>query len=263
VGFSSIARDISARKAFEQKREALLQLERQARVEAEKANQLKLQFLAMISHELRTPLTSIKGFSTTLLAEDVEWTIAQHREFLEIIDDEADKLSELIEQLLDISRMQSGTFGIKPHPQRLEQLMAHVHPQLQQLASTHPLIFKVAENLPLLQIDQQRIIQVLCNLVENASKYSPEASPIEISVSRQGEFVQVSVSDEGVGIPVEDRERVFEAFQQVERKEKAKGAGLGLAICKGLIEAHGGQIWIHDKTPSGTTVCFTLPISSS
>jgi PAS domain S-box-containing protein len=260
-GVVLVFRDITERKTLEYEREELLRLEHQARLEAEKADQLKLQFLAMISHELRTPLTSIKGFSSTLLAKDVEWTSENQRDFISIIDMEADKLTELIEQLLDISRLQSGTLGINAEPQSVELLMDVARPRLERLAAAHPLSFHVAENLSASQIDQLRIIQVLCNLVENASKYSPEGTPIQITVTQQGDYVQVDVVDKGVGIPLEDRQRIFEAFRQVERKEQAKGAGLGLAICKGLIEAHGGQIWIQDKASPGTTISFTLPIS--
>lgn len=261
-GVVLVFRDVSERRAMEQGQEELLQLERRARHEAEKADQLKLQFLAMISHELRTPLTSIKGFSTTLLADDVEWTLDNQQDFIRIIDEESDKLTELVEQLLDISRMQSGTLRINVHSQTIDQLVAAVQTQLERLSVDHQLVFRVPENLPPVKVDQQRMIQVLDNLVENAIKYSPKNSTIEINFSQKNGFIQVDVADEGIGIPSDDHHLVFEAFRQVERKEQAKGAGLGLAICKGLIEQHGGSIWIQDKTP-GTTISFTLPISEN
>lgn len=259
-GVVLVFRDITERKALEQEREELLRLEHQARLEAEEADQLKLRFLAMISHELRTPLTSIKGFSTTLLADDVQWSAEEQQEFIRVIVIEADRLTELIEQLLEISRMQSGTLRIEPQPTSVDQFISHARPQLERLATQHPLLFTIADDLPPVQIDQQRIMQVLDNLVENATKYSPLGTPIHIGVSQQDHFVQIDVADEGIGIPVEEREYVFEAFRQVERKEQAKGSGLGLAICKGLVEAHGGQIWVQD-TVSGTTMSFTVPLA--
>jgi PAS domain S-box-containing protein len=256
-----VFRDITERKAVEKAREALFQLEREAREEAEKANQLKLQFLGMISHELRTPLTSIKGFSTTLLADDVEWTPDSQRQFIRVIDEEADRLTDLVEHLLDVSRIQSGTLRISLQSHKVEDFIAGVQPQLERLAQKHQLILNVEPNLPPIKIDQFRITQVLDNLVENAVKYSPEKTPIEICLFRQDGFVQVDVADQGIGIPPEERPHVFEAFRQVERAEPTKGAGLGLAICKGLIEAHGGRIWIQDKNP-GTTISLTLPLAS-
>jgi PAS domain S-box-containing protein len=259
-GVVLVFRDITERKALDQEREEILRLERAARLEAENADQLKLKFLAMISHELRTPLTSIKGFSTTLLADDVQWSMENYREFISIIDEEADKLTDLIEQLLDIARMQSGTLRINPEPRSPSQLVRDARPSLEQIAIRHPLVVNMVDGLPPVQVDQQRILQVLCNLVENATKYSSDQTPIQVSLFQTGDFVQVDVSDKGVGIPLEERQLVFEAFRQVERKEQAKGAGLGLAICKGLIEAHGGHIWIQDKTP-GTTISFTLPLA--
>jgi PAS domain S-box-containing protein len=259
-GVVLVFRDITERKAFELEREALLESERQARLEAEEADQLKLKFLAMISHELRTPLTSIKGFSTTLLADDVEWSAENQREFISIIDVEADKLTDLIEQLLDISRMQSGTLRINPELQPAERLISAARPSLERFTVDHPLEFDLVDELPLVKVDSHRIIQVLFNLVENASKYSPQGTPIQVTVRQENHLVQFSVSDEGIGIPVEEHQHVFEAFRQVERKEQAKGAGLGLAICKGLVEAHGGKMWIESKTP-GTRMVFTLPVA--
>ncbi len=254
----SVANVIGA--AIEQHR--AYEFERAARLRAEAADQLKLKFLAMVSHELRTPLTSIKGFATTLLADDVDWEPGSQREFIEIIDAEADKLTELIEQLLDISRMEAGTLRIDPAPHTVSDLVEEARPQLERLADQHQIVIHEAENLPSVLADDQRIIQVLCNLVENASKYSPEGTRISVSATHQGDFIQFDVADQGVGIPTEERPHVMEAFRQVPRKEQSKGAGLGLAICKGLVEAHGGHIWIQDQYP-GTTISFTLPVARS
>jgi two-component system sensor histidine kinase KdpD len=243
----------------------LLEAETRARREAEKANDLKLKFLAMISHELRTPLTSIKGFATTLLANDVTWDPNSQRDFIETISQEADKLTDLIEHLLDLSRLESGTLRIVLEEQPLNVIINTAMAQLQALTAEHGLVITIPEDLPPVRADPQRIAQVLTNLVHNATKYSPGGTQITISAIRQGREVQVSVTDQGPGIPPEERARVFEAFHQAptseDSAERVKGAGLGLAICKGLIEAQGGRIWVQDRPEPGTTLSFTLPIA--
>jgi K+-sensing histidine kinase KdpD len=242
----------------------LLKTEAQARQEAEKANNLKLKFLAMISHELRTPLTSIKGFSTTLLAEDVEWKPENQRDFIETINDEADKLSDLIEQLLDLSRLEGDTIRINPRPVEWNQILLTSLAQLNTLTANHHLVVKeTAPDFPLLNVDIMRISQVLANLVNNAVKYSPQNTTITIETEKlSSEHIKVSVVDEGMGIPREARSHVFEAFQQLDRdRVGTQGAGLGLAICRGLIEAHGGKIWVDEHAGKGATISFTLPIA--
>ena len=241
----------------------LLEAEAKARQEAEEANNLKLKFLAMISHELRTPLTSIKGFATTLLAEDVQWQPESQRDFLETIDAEADKLTDLIEQLLDLSRLEAGTMRILPQCVSWDEILLMATAQLYALTPNHLLILQSQPDLPLLKVDVIRVPQVLTNLVNNAVKYSPQNSPITISaVWISDDFVKISVSDQGFGIPPEARSRVFEPFQQLERERAGmKGAGLGLAICRGLIEAHDGRIWVDAHEGPGTTISFTLPVA--
>ena len=242
----------------------LLLEEKRARQEAERANELRLKFLAMISHELRTPLTSIKGFATTLLATDVIWDADSQHEFIAIINDEANKLTDLIEQLLDLSRLQAGTLRIHPEPKPISAIIDMARPQLEVISGNHRLAIASDDNLPLVLVDTQRIGQVLVNLVGNASKFSPAHSTISISFAEKARMIQVDVSDEGPGIAPKDRERAFSAFSQlidpVGNLKNNKGAGLGLAICKGLVETHGGQIWIVDRPGPGTIVSFTLPI---
>jgi PAS domain S-box-containing protein len=261
-GLSVYFRDISQRKQAEAEKARLFEIEQRARQEAEEANALKLKFLAMISHELRTPLTSIKGFATTLLAQDVSFDAEYQKQFIEIIDEEADKLTELIEQLLDLSRLQAGNLRIAPNPQGVFDIMDDARAQLETLSVAHRLIARVPDDLPLVMADPVRVSQVLVNLVGNAVKYGPLETPIIISAAKQDDRVKISVSDSGPGIPPEARDYVFEAFRQVERTGAQKGAGLGLAICKGLIEAHGGDIWIDESSSGGTTISFTLPIAT-
>lgn len=234
--------------------------EQKARIDAEKANHLKLQFLGMVSHELRTPLTSIKGFASTLLAEDVEWDAETQHQYLTIIDHESDKLTGLVEQLLEVSRMQAGTLAIKAEPTTLYHILDLCEPQIKVTTAGHDFMLEVEENLPGIVADRQRIAQVIVNLVDNAAKYSPPGSRILLTAKRAAAVIQVEVSDLGEGIPEGERQQVFEAFRQLERKAgKRPGAGLGLAICKGLIEAHHGRIWIETNYPGGTVIKFTLP----
>jgi signal transduction histidine kinase len=245
-------------------RARLLELEKQARAQAEEANELKSKFLAMVSHELRTPLTSIKGFTSTLLARDVDWSEDDRREFMKILDEEADKLRDLVEQLLDVSTLQAGALTIHPQPLALAKIFDRAMAPLHVLAHNHDLHIHVPEFLPPVLADEQRITQVLANLVDNSRKYSPPKTRITVAAqARDPKMVQIQVADEGPGIPDEARIAAFEPFRKLHRHAdgREKGAGLGLAICKGIIEAHGGSIWVADEVQRGTAICFTLPIA--
>lgn len=249
--------NITERKRAEEEHTRLFEAEQKARQEAERANHTKLLFLAMISHELRTPLASIKGFASTLLAQDVEWDADSQREFIQIIESESDKLQALIEELLDLSRLQNGTFSVTQAPISVHEVLREAEPQLVALAERHHLQLDIPPVLPLLYADAGRIMQVLTNLVNNASKYSPPGTTITVVVKSHDKTVEFQVGDEGVGIPPEQQDAVFEAFYQLEGGKK--GVGLGLAICKGIVEAHGGSIRVVDKPTPGTTIAFTIP----
>jgi signal transduction histidine kinase len=257
--------DVTAQRRHEVERERLLQAEAAARREAERANELRLRFLGMISHELRTPLAAIKGFATTLLAEDVNWDAGSQRDFIETIDEEADKLTELIDQLLDLSRIESGALRVDPQRASLDDILAGAMPQLKALLQRHELRVDVPAGLPAMLADWQRVAQVLTNLVGNAAKYSPPLTTITLSAEPAGADVLIRVCDQGPGIPAEERAEMFDAFQRgnYERVRRIKGAGLGLAICKGIVEAHGGRIWIDGHDGPGTMVCFTLPVADN
>jgi signal transduction histidine kinase len=240
-----------------------LHIEQAARREAEKANELKMQFLAMVSHELRTPLSSIKGFVSTLLADDVEWDAESQRNFLHIVEQETDKLTDLVEQILDLARLQAGTLRIEMKEQPLDEIFALASAQLGVITAEHRLDLHADDRLPLVMADPLRIAQVLVNLVGNAVRYSPPGTTIQVRAVPEGDHVRIDVRDEGHGIPIEVRPFVFEAFRQgLETGSSRKGAGLGLAICKGIIDNHGGQIWIDEDATPGTTVSFTLPAAS-
>jgi PAS domain S-box-containing protein len=241
----------------------LLEVEEESRHEAERANEIKTKFLAMISHELRTPLTSIIGFTTTLLADDVVWEPAEQFDFINTIQKEANRLQELIDHLLDLSRLEAGMLPISREPHTIAEIIEDALPQFHSLTRGHTLILHLPADLPLVNVDAKRIAQVLVNLVRNASVYAPKETEISISVNVRGGFVQINVNDQGPGIPLAEHKRVFKAFRRGIDVENSlvQGAGLGLAICKGLVEAHGGRIWIKKKTTIGATISFTIPLA--
>ncbi|MCD6289968.1 MAG: GAF domain-containing protein, partial [Anaerolineae bacterium] len=227
---------------------------------AQEADRLKSAFLSTISHELRTPLAVIKGFVSTLLQNDVQWEPEMRQEFLATIEREADHLTGLIEQLLDMSRLEAGVLAVDQRPCRLQDVYANVADRLQLLARDHRLRVDFPDDLPLVHADLHRVGQVLSNLVENAAKYSPAGSEIVIRAVRADGQVLVSVTDQGEGIAPEFHERIFERFFRVQDEPSRSGTGLGLAICRGIVEAHGGRIWVESVPEEGSTFSFTLPI---
>lgn len=248
--------DVSERKRLEKERDELLIKEHQARLEAERANSLRLRFLDTISHELRTPLASIKGFSSTLLSDDITVEAAQQHDFIDIIDHEADRLTGLVNQLFDISRINVGLLRVSKGVIDFCGMIEEWLPQLQTIAKHHPLTLDCPQAVSAVWGDAVRLEQVMINLVDNAAKFSPAETALSIAVHLREYDIVVSVRDEGPGIPPDERRAVFEAFHQLDQKG---GAGLGLAICKGLVEAHGGRIWIEENQPQGTIVYFALP----
>jgi signal transduction histidine kinase len=218
------------------------------------------EFVSTVSHELRTPLGFIKGYVTTLLREDIEWDQSARLEFLTIIDEESDRLRELIDNLLDSSRLESGALRMTCEPTRLAPLIRDtvsrsrsVYPELQ----VHQ---EVPEDLPVLLVDSTRIAQVLDNLLSNASKYAPGAQ-VTIRGRPDDPFVRVEVVDLGPGIPPEHLPHLFERFYRVPGgNSTVRGTGLGLYICRKIVEAHGGEITAESAPQGGTSFAFTLPM---
>ena len=227
-------------------------------------DQMKSQLLSIVSHELRTPLASIKGFATTLLREDVEWDEASRREFLTIIDQESDRLSELIGNLLDMSRIEAGTLRVEPERIDLRPIIQETAAAFQRMTSL-PIVLQIPPALPMLLADPRRIRQVLRNLIENAIKYSPDGGTITISVTSTADHLWVSVSDQGIGIEPEKLPNIFGRFYQIDTSptRRVGGIGLGLSICKAIVEAHHGQIWAESQPGVGSTFHFTLPLLPS
>lgn len=221
---------------------------------------MKSSLISTVSHELRTPLAAIKGYVTTLLAEDVEWDPHSQREFLDIISHETDHLTTLVSELLDMSRLESGTVSMNYSKTDLYDLIsnaskrAHPKPHL-------PLEIDIPAELPVLIVDAKKIEAVLRNLFENATKYAGDEALIQLSAEVQNRSVIIRVRDQGPGIPLEDSERVFESYYQLENglPIQASGSGLGLAICRGFVKAHGGEIWL-EPVATGTCIAFSLPL---
>ena len=216
-------------------------------------------FISTVSHELRTPLGFIKGYVTTLLREDTEWDDASQKDFLEIIDDEADRLRELIDNLLDSSRLESGTLSMTFEPARLGPVVRAIIQRIESATPEIDVITEMPDDLPILEIDSTRIAQVLDNFLTNASKYAPGAK-VNIKVDADDERVRVEVRDEGPGIPQEHLTHLFERFYRIPKNAATRGTGLGLYISRKIIDAHGGEIGVESIVGEGTSFFFTLPV---
>ncbi len=225
-------------------------------------DRLRSELIANVSHELRTPLGLIKVFGTTLLRDDLALDSATQREFLSDIVDETGKLEKIVDNLLDLSRMEEERLLLRRESVDVGQLARRVIAGMQTRVTEHRLVDDFPTGALLAEADPQRIEQVLRNLLDNAIKYSPGGGAIAVRGRREGDEVVVRVSDQGIGIPNGELERVFERFYRVENDVtgRQRGAGLGLAVCRGVIEAHGGRIWAESTPGAGSTFIFTLPV---
>jgi PAS domain S-box-containing protein len=226
-------------------------------------DQMKSQLLSTVSHELRTPLASIKGFATTLLRQDVEWDEGSRREFLSIINDESDRLAELISNLLDMSRIEAGTLRIETESIDLHPIIEETATEFQMMTRDHMIQAHLPPVLPPVMADPRRARQVLRNLVENAVKYSPNGGPITLSAQVRADHLQASIADQGIGIEPEQLDHIFDRFYQVDSASTRRvgGSGLGLSICKAIVEAHNGEIWVESQSNRGSTFHITLPLA--
>ena len=230
----------------------------------EELGQLRAEFLGMVSHDLRGPLTSIRGSATTLLDASADLDPAELRQFHQIIVEQADHMRELIGDLLDVARIETGTLPVNPEPTEIASLVDRARNTFLSGGGRHNLDLDLAPDLPLVMADRQRIVQVLGNLLSNAARNSLESSVIRVTVVQEDFHVAVSVVDEGGGISAE---RLPHLFRKVARtgdevgKREIGGSGLGLAICKGIVEAHGGRIWAEsDGVGLGARFTFTIPV---
>ena len=231
----------------------------------EEMERLRAEFLGMVSHELRTPLTSIKGSAATLTEAASDLDPAEMLQFFRIIGEQADHMRDLIGDLLDVARIETGELSVAPAPADVATLVDEARSRFQSGGGRNNLRIDLSPELPLVMADGRRIIQVLNNLLSNAARHSHEASAIGVSAVREGYHVAVSVTDEGRGIAAERLPRLFRKFSRLDGEDRRRdiaGSGLGLAICKGIVEAHGGRIWAESDGPGlGARFTFTIPVA--
>jgi PAS domain S-box-containing protein len=224
------------------------------------AEELKSTFISIISHELRTPVALIKGYVGTLRREDAHWEPKVVNESLEVIEGEADHLAQLIDDLLDASRLQAGGLALGRSEVRLDKIAERLVTRFNTQSEIHSFKSQFPKRFPVIIGDEQRLSQALSNLLSNAVKYSPEGGKITVKGQELPREVRICVEDQGPGIPAADVPRIFDRFYRgVEATRKTKGAGLGLYLAKAVLEAHGGKIWVDEKMTNGARICFSIP----
>jgi signal transduction histidine kinase len=225
------------------------------------AEELKSTFISIISHELKTPVALIKGYAETLRREDAKWDPAVVQESLAVIVEEADRLNDLIEKMLDASRLQAGALKLNMGEVALDKLAAALVEKFKTQSDKHTLRVEFPPGFPEILGDEERLRQVITNLLSNAIKYSPNGGRVRVRGSVHPDQVIISVSDEGPGIAALDLPHVFERFYRgaSDLTKRVKGTGLGLFLAKAVVEAHRGRIWVDSEPGQGTTFSFSLP----
>jgi K+-sensing histidine kinase KdpD len=277
-----VAGELSARakrraEEAEASRREIERLYNEYRVAAERARQaevfeqsekLKSALLDAVTHDLRTPLTSVKAAVTTLLDEaEVTLDDEGRREFLEVINEEADRLNHFVENMVELARIEAGAINLRRRWSSVEEIVALARERAYTLTLNHRIESEIESELPAARVDASLIAEALYSLIDNAAKYSPAGSLIRISARRaKNEMIMIAVEDEGRGIPADLRERVFDKFFRATAEGAAslgrpKGLGMGLAIARGIVEAHGGRIWVESGSGGvGAHVAFTVPV---
>jgi PAS domain S-box-containing protein len=225
------------------------------------AEELKSTFISIISHELKTPVALIKGYAGTLRREDARWDATTVRSSAAVIEEEADRLTQLIDNLLDASRLQAGGLKLNLSDVSLDRMAQQLADKFRTQTNQHTLTADFPRGMPIIQADAARLEQVLSNLIGNAIKYSPQGGAIRVTGRVLPDEVIVSVSDEGIGIPSEEQERIFDRFYRVDDalSRRTAGSGLGLYLAKAVVEAHGGRIWVESAPGHGASFSFALP----
>jgi PAS domain S-box-containing protein len=223
---------------------------------------LKRTLLSTVSHELRTPLSNIKGYATLLLDHQHQLNESDWLDFVRGIDKDTDRLTIFVNDLLNLSRLEAGLLSVNKKLRSINRLVREVISEARIRHPHHLIVTEKASKLPSVRMDPRRIRQVLDNLIDNACKYSADGTKVKISVSRKGDDILIGVSDQGIGIAEEDLEKIFDPMYRIkhENSEKIPGIGLGLSVCKGLIDSHGGRIWMESEVGKGSTCWFTLPL---
>jgi signal transduction histidine kinase len=226
------------------------------------AEELKTNFISVISHELKTPIALIKGYANTLRRDDVEWDKAMVTESLQVIEEEADHLTAMVEDLLDATKLQSGGITLHKTEVDLAALINDLSKKFALQSDKHRIFTNLSEDFPDITADETRLSQLISNLLTNAIKYS-EGGSIKIDGKKIEENVQLCITDQGKGIDPMDVPHVFERFYRSNGVAKTtKGTGLGLYLCQSIVKAHGGRIWVDESYHQGARICFTLPIKT-
>lgn len=221
-------------------------------------------FISVVGHELKTPVAIIKGYAGTLQREDVEWPREMMNEYLTTIEEEADSLTDLIDNLLEASRLQSGTFRLDSHNDlSVSSLARNIAKKFATQTEKHTFSVNFPEHFTEVPGDEKRLTQVFNNLVSNAIKYSPNGGEIEIRGVEHDNHIVISVRDQGIGIPQHQAHRIFQQFSRLDNalSRRTEGTGLGLFLTKAIVKAHGGHIWFEpNQDGEGTTFSFSLPL---
>ena len=225
--------------------------------------QLRNALLSAISHDLRTPLAAIVGASSSLMQDDDKLDSHARHELSQAIYDGAIRMSGLANNLLDMARLEAGAVVLNRQWQPLEEVVGGALAGLATRMVNHPVTVKLPHDLPLVEIDSLLIERVFANLLENAVKYTPPGTHIEISAATSQNELVATVSDQGHGIPAGEEKRIFEKFHRISSEGSQGGAGLGLSICRSIVEAHGGRIWADNLPSGGAAFHFALPLSES
>lgn len=233
----------------------------QIRVRAE-TERLRNALLTSVSHDLRTPLATITGAATTILESGSRLDERTQQELLESIRDEADRLNRLVQNLLEMTRLESGTLQLHREWHPLEEVIGAALARLSTRLGSRPVTVNIPRDLTLVPIDDVLIEQVLVNLLDNAVKYTPPDTAIRILATPTDGQVTVEVADGGPGLPRGEEDRVFEKFYRAASNDR-RGAGLGLAICRGIVQAHGGRMWARNRPEGGVAFLFTLPVTGT
>jgi len=229
----------------------------------QQVNHIRSVLLALVSHELQTPISIIKAYASTLARADAKWSEEVVREKLGAIEEESDRLSRLVSRLLYTTRLEASAVALNPMLIDLPKETQRVAKRLAEVDETHELLVSYPGDFPAVMGDPEKIDEVLANLIENAMKFSPQGGIITVEGTVVGDEVQVCVADQGIGISETEQERIFERFYRVSESGTGTvpGTGLGLHICRILVQAHGGRIWVESEPGQGSVFTFTLPIA--
>jgi signal transduction histidine kinase len=226
--------------------------------------QMKSDFVSTVSHELRTPLTSIYGFAETLLRQDVLFGEDERTTFLSYIASESKRLTAIVDALLNVARLDTGDLQVNLSPTDVRDVVGEVVQSAQELAANggHRFVLDLPEEPLAATADREKLRQVFAILLDNAVKYSRQGGTVTVGVERKSDRVEVSIADQGIGIPQADQEQIFRKFYRgadAESRTGAAGTGLGLFIARGLVRAMGGRIWVESREGEGSTFAFELP----